>query len=162
MRGELTRFGYLPDCTLGWLTFGDLRLATIEEPWIPNPLGIGGSRLDVKAGTLASCIPDGTYSLLPFDGARFQNVFVMVNDALGVYKLPQLIPPGQKFGRSACLIHAGNSVKDIEGCIAIGKRHVIDANTHMIHESRAALDSLRALLGRESHTLTIKPTRGTI
>lgn len=159
MRGELIRFGYLPDCTLGWLTFGDLRLATIEEPWIANPNGPGGCAL--KRDGVASCIPDGSYSLLPFDGARFQNVFVFENQALGVYRLPSDLPTGQKWGRSACLVHVGNSVKDIEGCAAVGKRHVIDANTHMIHESRAAIDALRALLGRDSHTLTIKPTRGT-
>jgi len=46
----LTRFAYHTTCTLGWLTLDELRLATIERPWLPNPLGPGGQ-------TLVSCVP---------------------------------------------------------------------------------------------------------
>lgn len=157
----ITRFAYLPDCTLGWLQIGSARFATIEEPWIPNPFGPGGQSLDKAAGKAASCVPDGTYNLLPFDGTHFKNVYVMVNHALGVYRLPSDIRPNQPFGRSACLWHVGNSTDDIEGCVAIGLRHGMVSGRHWVYDSGRAIDQVRALLGKNQHTLMILPTAGT-
>jgi hypothetical protein len=148
MNGELRRFAYLPSRTLGYLHFGSLALATIERPWIPDPDGPGGQSRE-------SCIPDGTYTVGPWNSERFPNTFILQNDALGVYRQPNLIPPGQKWGRSAILIHVGNYVTDVIGCVAVGLQH---AESHsMVLESRAAMDRLRAVLGGGSHQLAIRP-----
>jgi hypothetical protein len=150
---ELTRFAYLSTCTLGWMQFGPLRLATIERPWIPDPDGgpAGKER--------ESCIGDGVYTVSPWNTERFPGTFILQNDALGVYRQPNLIPPGQKWGRSAILIHVGNAVADVIGCIAVGLQHTEPAL--MVAGSRAALQRLREVLGTHTHTLTIRPIAGT-
>src|ERR1700741_3583645 len=152
MKGTLSRFAYLNDCTLGWLEFGPLKLATIERPWVVNPKGLGGMpRL--------SCIPDGQYRVVPHDSQKFPETYCLANELLGVW--PAIVPVGNKgWGRSAVLIHAGNSAADVIGCVAVGKSHSVWDATHCVLESKKALDSLRVFLGRANHTLEIKPTDG--
>lgn len=152
MLGELTRFAYLSTCTLGTLHFGALKLATIERPWIPHPDGLGGRQRQ-------SCIPDGTYTVRPWNSPRFPDTYILQNEELGVYRQPGDIPPGQTWGRSAILIHVGNYVSDVVGCIAVGTRHAHDRL--MVLDSRAAMNDLRAMLGRENHKLIIRPIAGT-
>lgn len=144
MNGTLNRFAYLPLCTLGWLTFGSARFATIERPWLPNPDGPGG-KLSL------SCVPDGEYTLIPHTSQRFPSTYALIGESLGVYY--QQRPAGQAWGRTAILIHVGNFVTDVIGCIAVGLRHGGDCVTN----SRDAMDRLRAVLGRERHHLTIRP-----
>lgn len=156
---ELVRHAYLPQATLGWLKLGALRIATLEEPWYPDLNGPGGQR---REGALAeSCVPDGTYRLVPHDSEKFPGVYALVAPDLGVYRWPGDIPAGQRWGRSAILIHAGNSTTDIMGCIAVGKRHGYEQGMPWVYESRAALDQLRERLKRDTHVLTIRPTHGT-
>lgn len=156
----MPRFGYLAEATIGWLRAGALKLATLEEPWHPDPDGPGGQALQ---GSLpASCVPDGTYTLEPHSGGKQHDVWALVNHELGVYHWPSEIPTGKNFGRSAVLIHVGNSVDDIEGCIAIGLRHGVELNRRWVYESAKALDQLRLVLGtHETHQLIIRPTAGT-
>jgi hypothetical protein len=151
---ELVRFAYLPDCTLGFLDADNIKLATIERPWIPDPDGPGGQPRE-------SCIPDGTYHVSPWNSDRFPNTFILTNPFLGVYRQPGDVPAGQKHGRSAILIHAGNRVQDVIGCIAVGVRHSFFSQQHAVLESRKALDQLRTVLGKETHSLVIRPTKGT-
>lgn len=159
MHLELIRFAYKPDATLGWLVFAGQRVATLEEPWRPDPDGPGGQR---REGALKeSCIPDGDYRLVQHSGARFKNVWALVNPALGVYRWESDIPAGQKYGRSAILIHSGNSTDNIEGCVLVGKRHGINGGRDWLYESLNALDLLRAKLHGDDHTITIRPCRGT-
>lgn len=159
MNLTLVRHAYLPDVTLGRLYAGDLVLATLEEPWIPDPDGPGGQR---REGTLReSCVPDGEYILHPHTGTKFRNVWCLENPALGVYRFPDDIPPGQRWGRSAILIHSGNTVDDILGCILVGRRHGRLDGKDAVLDSRAALEELRAVLGPGRHHLTIRPIAGT-
>jgi hypothetical protein len=152
MNLTLIRHAYLHECTLGRLYAGDLRLATLEEPWRPNPHGPGGQ-------PRTSCVPDGQYELRPHISQRYSaGVWALVNPALGVWYQPDEIPPGQKWGRSAVLIHAGNTTADTEGCVLVGLAHA----TNMVTSSRVALEQLRGVLGtRETHRLTIRPIAGT-
>jgi hypothetical protein len=156
---QLVRHAYMAEATLGHLIAGDLKVCTLEEAWLPDPDGPGGQRRNGKL--VESCVPDGTYQLLPHDGAKFKDVWVMVNPDLGVYRQPGDIPAGQKWGRSAVLIHAGNSTADIEGCGLVGRRLGIESNKPWIYQSQDALIAVRAILGRDTHTLTIRPTTGT-
>lgn len=154
MIAVLTRFAYLHDCTLGWLDADTVRLATIERPWIAAPAGLGGKRRE-------SCVPDGTYFVRPHSSDKFPDTFALINPQLGVWYQPDDIPDGQSWGRSAILIHAGNRVTDVIGCIAVGLRHSFVSQQHAALESRKALDQLRGVLGKESHSLVIRPTKGT-
>ncbi len=161
MNLTITRFAYLPKiATLGYLQVGNVKLATIEEAWLADPDGPGGQRRE--GAIVESCVPDGTYQLLPHSSDKFPNVWRLYNPRLGVYNWPADIPAGQKWGRSAILIHSGNSTSDIMGCIAIGRSHSWDAGKPMVLESRAAMTTLRATLGGGEHQLVIRPTAGTL
>jgi hypothetical protein len=88
----------------------------------------------------------------PHHSARFPNTYALVNEALGVYY--QTRPAGQKWGRTAILIHVGNFVTDVIGCIAVGTGH--DSYSSVV-SSRVAMDKLRAALGNEEHGILIHP-----
>lgn len=156
----LTRFAYLPDCTLGFLTLGALRLATLEEPWIPNPAGLGGLP---KSGTHdGSCVPDGDYLLDPHNSDAHPNVWALVNAGLAVYHFA--VPASQAYGRSAVLIHAGNTTRDTQGCILVGMKHQAGdpgGTIDMVASSQEALRQLQGVLVKGSHKLQIRPYTGT-
>lgn len=155
----IIRFGYLESCTLGWLYAGDLRLSTIEDAWRPDPDGPGGQRRD--GSLLESCIPDGLYTLEPHNTEKHPNVWCMVNKALGIYHWPADIPAGQKYGRFACLIHAGNTDDSVEGCIAVGMSHSIVNGRHFVNDSQIALSKLRDVIGTGKNEMQIRPVAGT-
>jgi hypothetical protein len=151
---ELVRVAYLQQCTLGWLDVDSVKFATMERPWIPDPGGPGGRRRE-------SCIPDGDYAVRPHTSTRFPDTYALTAHHLGVWYQPGEIPEGQPWGRSAIVIHAGNRVADVVGCIAVGNRHALSIGEHAVLDSRSALDRLRSMLGREGHSMVIRPTRGT-
>lgn len=119
----LTRVCSSEKGTFGVLTKDNIPLCvTCEDPWNDNERGI-------------SCIPEGTYNCIPHSGPQFKNVWLLEN-----------VP-----GRSAILIHAGNSIADTRGCILVGKYFIGPA----IAESRLALQQLREKLP-QTFTLTIR------
>lgn len=134
----------------GTLQVGDLNIFTLEDRWNDNK-------------PFASCIPAGTYDLVPFDSVKHPECWAMVNPELNIYLQPRDIPPGKKgMGRFACLVHAGNWETDVEGCIAVGLRRGLTKNPKTnrmepsVHDSQKAMARLRELLGRESHVLEIR------
>lgn len=154
----LTRHRYSADVTLGKLFADGLELCTLEEPWAADPDGPGGQK---RTATQAeSCVPDGAYALYQHTGQKFRGVWVLVNPALGVYRYPFDIPMGQNWGRSAVLIHSGNTTDDILGCILVGLVHGKLKGMDAVLDSRVALDQLRKKLGTERHTLEIRPAEG--
>lgn len=152
MQLTLIRHAYLPTHTLGTLHFGQQALATIERPWKPNPAGPGGVPRE-------SCVPDGPYRVIPHTSERFPNTYALVNEQLGVHY--QQLPPGQSYGRTAILIHVGNRVRDVIGCIAVGLEHGTLAGEPAVLSSTIALNILRQALGRAEHSLIIRPVAGT-
>ncbi len=101
-------------------TFGELlrdgkRIAvTCELPWRENEHG-------------KSCIPGGSYLCTPHNGTRFKNVWELNG-----------VPD-----RSAILIHQGNTIKDTDGCILVGRAFGNVHGLEAVVESVVTLDKLR-------------------
>jgi hypothetical protein len=90
---EVVRFGYLQNCVLSWAFVEGFKFALIGDAWRPDPDGPGGQRRE--PGKVESCVPDGEYQLVPHSGTAIKDVWCCVNPALGVYRWPQDIDPGQ-------------------------------------------------------------------
>ena len=121
----LTRITSAKDGVLGVLhDSNNAYCVTLEDPWDNNRVG-------------NSCILPGAYEVVPHSGTKYKNVWRLLN-----------VP-----GRSAILIHAGNSQKDTQGCILVGTSYVPDQTR--IANSQAALNNLRIMLPKE-FTLVIK------
>ena len=94
MELALKRFYRGNDCTLGaLLSPHDLIGYTLELPWKGNQRKI-------------SCIPAGFYSVERYSSPRFKEAFHLC-----------AVP-----NRDSILIHMGNTVDDIEGCILVGNQ----------------------------------------
>lgn len=162
MNLELVRVAYLPDVTLGRLVAGVLELYTLEEPWRRNPAGPGGMRRNAATGAGESCVPDGDYKLTPHNGTHFQNVWRLSNHELGVFDFEEQNPARATWGRATVLIHNGNTVRDIKGCILVGAAFGTLYGLPAVLDSLVSLNKLRELLGsRGSHSLSIRPIAGT-
>lgn len=104
--------------TFGILWFeGKPLCLTLERPWDNNR-------------PKTSCIPPGLYHCIPHSGAKFKHVWEL-----------QDVP-----GRSAILIHAGNTIADIEGCLLIGRYISQFPSGPGISESQKTLAMLRGVL----------------
>lgn len=90
----LSRFDQNDKRTLGSLCDGDEVVGvTLELPWKNNE-------------PFVSCIPDGTYEVIPYSSAKWPEVFHILD-----------VP-----GRNYVLMHWGSFVRNTEGCILVGKR----------------------------------------
>lgn len=155
---KLRRFSYASSETEGVLAIADHDLATIERPWVSWHT-LGGK-------PFASCIPDGEYDLEPWVRPDGSEVYILSNPELGVFK-DKDDRPGD-VGRYLVLIHVGNWVTDIVGCIAPGTRRSIMKNPETgryersVSSSGEAMRILRDELGRQgTHRLTISSKCGT-
>jgi hypothetical protein len=153
MNFVLQRLDYLEDCTPGVIVLPELLLASLERPWIAHPDGHPGGKLR------ESCIPPGMFRVVPHSSEKFPNTYALVNEKLGVYH--QFRPVNQTWGRTAILFHAANRVTELLGCIAPGLRPGQIAGQEAVLDSRAAMDKLRAILGREETYVEIRPPAGT-
>ena len=96
----LTRYGSTPKGTFGELQVGNLLLYTVERPWLDNK-------------PFHSCIPSGEYQVIPHSSKAHPNVWALVGETVSHYK-------EQGIERYGVLIHVGNWMKDVVGCIAPG------------------------------------------
>lgn len=129
-----------------WLNENEY-LFTIERPWKP---GLPGGL------PFESCVPDGTYELIPHRRPNGDLVFALRNPDLGVYYTDQ--ERGKRSGRYLILIHAGNKVADVVGCIAPGMVRTIADNTRMVRSSREAM---KLIMETNYDSIIIEPTKGT-
>ncbi len=141
---DLKRFAYLTDCTRGVLKVGTHSFQTVERPWVYNPEGPGGTPFE-------SCIPDGEYRLRSYVRPSGKKAFILSNELLGVYEQEEDRP--QLRGRYLILIHPGNTVADVVGCIAPG----LTGGGNYVSDSRKAMLKLHELLNGFEHTLRILP-----
>lgn len=125
--------------TLGWLSFGNKKWASLERPWLIDPFGKGG----LKG---FSCVPVGEYQLVPYDSEAHQKVWALVNPQLDVYRDPISVPAHkQSFARTCVLIHVANFAHELRGCIALGKTRSKDQTQWMVRNSRDAINELRTV-----------------
>lgn len=113
--------------TLGMLKGLSRPIYTLEEPWMHNKRGM-------------SCIPTGEYICTPHDGAKFKNVWRLLDVK----------------DRTAILIHAGNTTADIEGCILVGFDHGIFRGKRAVLRSKLAIELMREEIGKNPFRLIIK------
>jgi hypothetical protein len=100
---------------------GDDQWHGLERPWIDN--------LPFK-----SCIPTGTYTLLPWDSPHFGAAYIFIGGTVGV--------TAQDGERYACLIHPANYTNQLQGCLALGMRK---SDYHEAQDSAAVWSSRDAL-----------------
>ena len=141
---KLVRFAYTPTETQGILND---KWYTIERPWIkgPHPGGL----------SFESCIPDGSYKLIPHTRPNGDKVVALVNPRLGVWYQKDDRP--DVWGRYLVLIHSGNYVEHVVGCIAPGLSRTIYQNRMMVGASRAAMSQINV---RKYDRLIISTTLG--
>lgn len=145
----MERFAYTPTETEGriWLgTNPDFEIYTLERPWIDS--APGGKPFE-------SCVPDGKYQLVPHTRPNGQRCVALVNPDLNVYYLKQSRP--NNVGRYLVLIHSGNFVDDVVGCIAPGIGRTIYNARRMVTDSRNALERI---MQRKPTALHIVTTQG--
>lgn len=135
--------------TTGILQVNGQVFATMERPWLPNPAGPGGV-------PRKSCIPPGVYQVNPWHSHNFPETYILTNPELGVYRQPGDIPKGQTWGRSAILIHVGNFVRNVIGCIAVGMEHGQINGEPAVLRSVMAMREINKILNRDRHTLEIQ------
>ena len=149
MDGKLYRWNWGRECTQSVMQFGDLFLHTIERPWVKthHPGGM----------PFESCVGPGKYDLVPFTRPSGEHVYQLLNPKLGVYEFEADVPSSG--GRYLILIHSGNWVKDVVGCIAPGVDETVDDEGNpMVVSSRMAMKRLMDCLDAHSHnTLEIVP-----
>ena len=156
MQIVLTRTAYNPSETLGELQAGNTKLYTIERPWLNN---------DPET----SCVPDGTFDLVPYYSNKHQSwTWCLHNASLGIWTTPDMIPVyAEKNGRSTIEIHSANFAHELLGCIAPGLAHGIFEGQQAVLNSKAAMQALITVLAPDGdikeahgHTLLIKPLDG--
>lgn len=98
---------------------------TLEDPWNNNKVGV-------------SCIPEGTYKVSKHTGLKYKDVWIL-------HDVP---------GRTAILIHSGNTIDDTRGCILVGNSFGKVKGMPAILDSQSTLNMLRAVLP-DSFVLTI-------
>lgn len=105
-------------------------------------------RADVNNTPNESCIPEGTYHLVPHDSPRFGDCYALEAPTLGVTRSgPSL--------RTHILIHAANKPSDLQGCLAPGLDVGLVGGEWAVIKSKDAFNALMHELGGEPATLTI-------
>jgi len=136
----LIRFCYGPFGTFGQLVAPnrELVLWTVEQPWRSNQANV-------------SCIPEGRYTVEPYDSPKFGEVFIL--EGPGVRKFAV---EGARWG---ILIHAANRAAELKGCIAPGLKLGALGGEWAVLSSKKALGELKRLVGKEQWTLRITSGR---
>lgn len=129
MNFVLKRVAYLPDETLGVLLVDNIpKFTTLEDPWKDNAKNI-------------SCIPTGNYTCSRYQSGKFGPTYIVDH-----------VP-----GRSGILFHKGNTNKETQGCILVGRSYGTILESPAIISSYLAFNDLLSILeGIESFSLKIE------
>ena len=146
---RLVRDSYGDKETLGKFVdeHGNVMAHTIERPWIAGP--------DPGGLSFESCVPDGIYQLIPHTRPSGRKVVALVNPDLGVWYQKEDRP--SVWGRYLVLIHSGNYVEHVVGCVSPGATRTIANNRRMVTSSRSTMDKLNV---QQYSRLIIEPISG--
>jgi hypothetical protein len=131
----------------GFMTFGHFTLCTVERPWVPVDEHLGGRNF-------RSCVPAGNYRLIQHVRTNGDVVVALENPLLNVYYKEDDVPDSG--GRWKILIHSGNWVKDVVGCIAPGLSKNNASDTPMVTMSRAAVAEIMDFITGDEAELEIR------
>jgi len=132
--------------TEGFLSFNKEILATIERPWVDD--GTPGGK------PFQSCIPDGVYELMPHTRPDGKASLALLGPANGVYYAQGDVPA--EGGRYLILIHVGNWVDDIVGCIAPGLGKGPSSQGPMVKSSSVAMKRILDYVDGDDAQLAIR------
>ena len=139
----LTRDQFLTDCTLGLMEVSGKKFFTIERPWEPHPTGRGGVEH-------RSCVPEGSYRLVPWTRPSGEKTFALSNPQIDVYQTPFDVPREKRgIARSLILIHAADYVHDVLGGIGAGLDRKREGSGWVITSSRDAMNQIRTLVAHK-------------
>ena len=133
--------------TEGFMSWPGAIVATIEQEWRSDPNREGG-----ESGN--SCVPAGTYQLIPHTRPSGKKVLALVNEDLGVYYLEDDMP--EEGGRFLILIHVANWSSDIEGCVGPGIGKAESDKGPMVTSSKAAMKKLMDYIDGDNAELEIR------
>lgn len=103
----------------------------LERPWLDNL-------------PFESCIPTGTYALLPWKSPKYGDCRIFIGGEVGINK-----GDGERF---ACLIHPANYTRQLQGCLALGKNkadYYESEKSSAVWSSRDAVNAFSDVLGDE-------------
>lgn len=103
-----------------------IELHGIEQAWRDNK-------------PFKSCIPSGTYTLLPWESEKFGDCYAFVGGEVSLYK--------GNAPRYACLIHSANYASQLQGCMAVGLAKGHDNGKPAVWNSRKAIRKLQDVVG---------------
>ena len=135
--------------TMGLLTVNGVSLHTIERPWIPSHPG---------GKPFSSCVPAGTYKLVPHTRSNGDQVVALVNPGMAVYYQSSDRPTDA--GRYLILIHSGNWSTDVVGCIAPGVDRATSAQGVMVTKSRVAMRLIMEYIAGDPAEIEIVGSNG--
>lgn len=133
--------------TQGFMSWPKNILATIEQEWRDDPDRPGGESNN-------SCVPNGTYKLIPHTRPDGKHVVALVNEKLGVYYLEEDLPP--QGGRFLILCHIANWSHNVVGCIGPGIGKANSSQGPMVTSSAAAMKRLMDYIGDDEAELKIR------
>jgi hypothetical protein len=129
MKITIKRTHHLHEATLGQLFIEDVKtdlIYTLENP--------------ERETDKDNRIPSGVYQCKPYSGTKYKDVYIVEN-----------VP-----GRSAILLHWGNTEKDTQGCILLGNRLGELNGQPAVLESKRCFDRFRSIVGKNEFTLEIR------
>ena len=110
---------------------------------------------DLDNAPFKSCVPEGTYDLIPFDSPKYGPCFIMVNDDLNVFAFEN--SSGRpKGGRFLCLfVHRGNYVRNFVGCVGASHGYNAESDFLLPSTKRACAEVVRLVRDEGSYKLRI-------
>lgn len=133
--------------TQGFMTWPGTTLCTIEQEWREDPSRPGGESNN-------SCVPNGSYRLIPHTRPDGTKVVALVNEDLGVYYLKEDMPP--EGGRYLILCHIANWSHNVIGCIGPGIGKADSDQGPMVTSSKAAMKKLMDYIDGDDAVLEIR------
>lgn len=118
---------------------GEFVCYTVEQPWRNNR-------------RFVSCVPTGEYFLLPFSSDKYGDVVALTNGS-NVVAYEHEAKDGDRY---ACLFHAANWSKQLQGCIAPGELITWAQGNLMVTRSKQTLAKILPKLKGQSITIRWK------